>query len=353
MGSTGFDLQQSIANHVQLIKGQGSTTRSDEAELTTHLYDACEDLMRHGLNEEEAFMIARSRLGDMEVLTEEYGKVNPSVSTNKVWAYLLLGVSLIAGVWKLITFGVGYIYLLTNRYFSTSYEAVLAVVIFNALLMALIWYLVKKKHDISRYLEEQVANSPVKIVLWSFIPFLSTLILPYDLREKLTKAFTYPMYQFQSRVAELSFSLLIFSVWAGLLCLIFSLRKTEHITLKSLFEKPSVLFLVVFGGMIEVLASFTRLADLESMWWRGFVFGLVYLAGTFLVCYYNQKENLLRYVLIFSGIGFALEVSVGIMADLDRGNTVFTAYFAAGLILGVLSGALLGLKMKQTTLAVN
>ncbi len=353
MGSTGFDLQHSIDNYVQLIKGQGSTTSSDEAELTAHLYDACEDLMRHGLNEEEAFIVARRRLGEMELLTEEYGKVNPNVSTNKIWAYVLMGAGLVSGAWKLLLLIGGYFYLTIFEIFNNSFVTTVAVTTFNVLVICLVWYMVKRKHAISRYLEEKIAKKPVSTVVVSYIPLILMALMPGRISVKISSALNYPVYRVQSDIAHFSFYLLMFSLAAGFLSLVFSLKKTEHISLKSLFENPSPVFLLLFGFIIELLAASTRAIRIESIAGSGFIFGLVYLAATFLLCYHNQKEKLLKYVLIFSGIGFILEVSVGIMADLDRGNTIFTAYFAAGLILGVLGGALLGLKMKQAALAVN
>lgn len=351
MGPAGFDLQHSIDNYVQLIKGQGSTTSSDEAELTAHLYDACEDLMRHGLNEEEAFIIARRRLGDMEVLTEEYGKVNPSVSTNKVWAYILMGAGLISGAWKLLLLIGGYFYLTMFETFNTSYITTVAVTTFNVLVICLVWYIVKKKHAISVYLEEKMAKKPVSIVVLSYIPLILMMLIPRHISAEISSALNYPVYRVQSDIAQFSFYVLMFGLAAGFLSLVFSLKKAENISLKSLFENPSPVFLLVFGFIIELLAASTRAIRIEGIAGSGLVFGLVYMAASFLIAYYNQKKSIVKYLLVFSVIGFILEVSVGVVADIGRGDTIFTAYFGLGLVLGVLSGALLGMKMKQTVLA--
>lgn len=351
MGPADFDLQHSIDKYVQLIKGQGSTTSSDEAELTAHLYDACEDLMRHGLNEEEAFIVARRRLGDMEVLTEEYGKVNTTLSTNRVWAYLLIGAGLIPCAWQLLIFGGGYFYLTMYKYFSTSAVTIIAVTTFNVLLIGLIWYSVKRKQDISRYLEDRVTKRPIQTVLLSLIPLAVVALIPSRIKGEISSATNYPVYKFQSDIAEFSLYLLMFSLVAGFLSLVFSLKSTKHISLKSLFEKPSAIFLLFFGLLVQLLAASTRGIHIESIVGSGFIFGLVYMAASFLIAYYNQKESLVKYLLVFSVIGFILEVSVGVVADIGRGDTIFTAYFASGLVLGVLSGALLGTKMKQTILA--
>ena len=57
--------------------------------------------------------------------------------------------------------------------------------------------------------------------------------------------------------------------------------------------------------------------------------------------FYN-KQHQWRYLLIFAAIGFILETSVGIDADLSRGGTYYTAGFVTALILGVIGGKFLG-----------
>ena len=69
MGSSNFNLEQSINNYISLIQNQGSLTGSDVAELTAHLHDATDALKQRGLSEEEAFTIACKRLGNETVLT--------------------------------------------------------------------------------------------------------------------------------------------------------------------------------------------------------------------------------------------------------------------------------------------
>ena len=71
MEASKFNLGQSVNNHVSQIKQQGSLTDSDAQELTAHLYDATDDLKKHGLSEEEAFIVARKRIGSKEELTKE------------------------------------------------------------------------------------------------------------------------------------------------------------------------------------------------------------------------------------------------------------------------------------------
>ncbi len=349
MGQTDFNLDQAIANHILLIQQKGSTTDSDLAELKAHLYDAFEELKSNGLNPEEAFMVARHRLGDTEILTNEYSKVNPSVQTNKLWAYLFLGVALLANGWTLLRLIAGGFYLLVFKNYHTTVVSSVMVVLFHIALIVLVFYLVKKKHNISRFLERQVDINPIKTVLLAFIPLCLTIFIPRQLNFEMIDALRYPIYKFDNDYAEFSLYLLGMSMSLAALSIIFSLKNVGHISLKSLLANPSILLLLIFGFSTELLASTTRIFNNLEIISNGFIFGFVYLLGSFLISYHNVKGDLLKNLITFSIIGLVLETSVGIMADIDRGFSL-TGYFVSSLILGVIIGAFLGIKMKPTEL---
>ena len=56
-------------------------TPAEANELESHLYDAMAELQQHGLSEEEAFWIARHRLGPAPDLAEQFAKADPG----RVW----------------------------------------------------------------------------------------------------------------------------------------------------------------------------------------------------------------------------------------------------------------------------
>lgn len=71
-----FDIKESLNKWKQDLNHNQSLNISDVNELQLHLEDSMEELEEKGLSEEEAFWIARHRIGDTEVLSNEYAKVN-------------------------------------------------------------------------------------------------------------------------------------------------------------------------------------------------------------------------------------------------------------------------------------
>src|SRR5437762_6682847 len=71
-----FDLNNASLQWRQELARQGITP-AEANELESHLHDAMADLRQRGLSEEEAFWIARRRLGPEFDLADQFAKVNP------------------------------------------------------------------------------------------------------------------------------------------------------------------------------------------------------------------------------------------------------------------------------------
>ena len=342
-----FNLKQSVDSYINSIKNQGSITSSDAVELSAHLYDATDSLTKSGLSEEEAFIIACKRLGNEEVLTEEYSKVNPYVKMNKIWAYLIIGFNLFYSLPSLFLLCVSIIYLTVYRIYDSSTESTLIVTIFHLLVMALVFYIVGKKNEISQFIEKQVQYNTLRIVCLSFIPFLLpqllTLIPALRITKMLNLALTYPIREFSSDLAEFSYYLAILSMIGGAVSLIFSINKTENLTLKTLFEKPSTIFLIVFGVVLELFAASTRSIGTEAIWAAALIFALVYFSASFLIAFYNANSRVNRYLIIAMFFGVAMELIAGIQADLVH-SRLNTPYFVSFMLIGIALGKVAGLK---------
>ena len=81
-----FDLEKQIGlwrHHLQL---RGSLSESDIDELESHLRDEMDDLKKSGLSDDEAFLLSVKRLGNIDMISREYSKVN----TENVWKQLIL-----------------------------------------------------------------------------------------------------------------------------------------------------------------------------------------------------------------------------------------------------------------------
>ncbi|MEJ2884343.1 permease prefix domain 1-containing protein [Pedobacter sp. GR22-6] len=340
MESSNFNLDQSIQAYIDVISNQGSITGSDAAELRDHLYDATADLMQSGLSTEEAFMIATKRLGKSELLSAEYGKVNVSVMTNKVWAYLLAGFSIfyVLGFFLFTLIPIFYNFVFEN--FRTSDTSVAIVTSFHVMFIGLSWYALKFKRKFSCFIERQVERRATALLVFCivmvfglfFFGTFSQKILPTH------SVVYYPVRGFESPWTEFSFYMAYLSLAGVLLSLVFSVNKVEALTAKTLLQKPSIAFLVIFGFVVELLAASTRVIRVDNIIFSSILFGLVYLLASFSIVYYN-KNNHVKYLAIAFLPVFLLELAVGLSVreDLD------VLYFTAATILAVYGGRIFGL----------
>ena len=71
-----FELNEEIAKWCAMLAGSGKLNKSDINELEGHLREEIEQLTALKLSEDEAFIVARHRLGGTEALSDEFAKVN-------------------------------------------------------------------------------------------------------------------------------------------------------------------------------------------------------------------------------------------------------------------------------------
>ncbi|GAB3926273.1 hypothetical protein [Mucilaginibacter myungsuensis] len=77
-----FSLTTQLAKWQQTM-AHGSLTSDDLTELTDHLTEEISSLQKAGLNDEEAWMVARQRIGQPVVIEAEFRKVNPDHLANR------------------------------------------------------------------------------------------------------------------------------------------------------------------------------------------------------------------------------------------------------------------------------
>lgn len=84
-----FNLKQSIDTWKSELSQNSNMTRDNINELESHLQDEIHELLKLGLSNEESLLIAKKRIGNIEKLTTEYGKVNNEVYfRNTITPYL-------------------------------------------------------------------------------------------------------------------------------------------------------------------------------------------------------------------------------------------------------------------------
>jgi hypothetical protein len=97
--NTPFHLDQAISRWRAELNASGSIGSADLAELETHLRDSFGELRGHALADDEAFHVARRRLGGAEI-AEEFAKVDPDA----VWAerarWMIFGVLASLIIWN-------------------------------------------------------------------------------------------------------------------------------------------------------------------------------------------------------------------------------------------------------------
>ena len=89
---TQFDLKEALRRWRENLRNNGSVRTEDIAELETHVTDTVRDLGVHALSNEEAFLIATRRVGSVQALKEEFGKVNPEAAWHSRAIWMIVGI---------------------------------------------------------------------------------------------------------------------------------------------------------------------------------------------------------------------------------------------------------------------
>lgn len=83
-----FDLESQIQTWRKQLYAAGSIELQDIDELEAHLRDSVDELISKDLGEEEAYILAIHRLGDISVIHDEFAKI----STEDIWKQLFIPV---------------------------------------------------------------------------------------------------------------------------------------------------------------------------------------------------------------------------------------------------------------------
>lgn len=161
------------------LAGSESLRQSDATELQTHLREEMERLKTTGLRDDEAFLIARRRLGDTAVLKERLATADPRhrVSNRLYWMILgLLSYYVLGPLGRLLSLPTAYL-----AYHAGLRGAPLAY--FNAIADTLVYvltvYLLMRyvaSHWHSRIMTKGIAGSICVGVLAGGVNLLSYLI---------------------------------------------------------------------------------------------------------------------------------------------------------------------------------
>lgn len=87
-----FDLTRATQHWLSQLEQGGTFTNDDLQELQSHLLDGVDALQATGLNQQEAFLVATHRVGNVEVLAQEFGKLDRPSQPQRESVLLLIGV---------------------------------------------------------------------------------------------------------------------------------------------------------------------------------------------------------------------------------------------------------------------
>lgn len=116
MAISPFDLNRSLREWRRRFVASAVIQAENLDEMETHLRESTTALVRTGLSEEEAFLIASRRLGPSDALEAEYAKVHPGDVRRTRAAWMLAGVFFFVLINDLATLASGAAVLFGNRW---------------------------------------------------------------------------------------------------------------------------------------------------------------------------------------------------------------------------------------------
>ncbi|MDV3427671.1 MAG: permease prefix domain 1-containing protein [Bacillota bacterium] len=139
-----FQLEMSLENWRRKLADSNSFTKADIDELESHLLDEIDTLKKNTLTEEEAFYVACSRIGSVDLLSSEFSKINFNVIWLKKFLWLLSGYILIYFFQRLINILSVFASLTVFRFTAlSSYKmaglSLLINVIFSTIILCLLF----------------------------------------------------------------------------------------------------------------------------------------------------------------------------------------------------------------------
>jgi hypothetical protein len=343
-----FQLQLAVDNYLQGLQAKGNYTGEDLLELKSHLLDEVADLRKESLDEEEAFLVARKRLGNEHVLGEEFKKVNGERFFNRDMFMVAIGICTF-----LFFF---YFYQLIKReivdiaIYQSNNPGVWGVVgcLVDMLMAGGLVYCVINLKKCIHFFEKRFTHSPVNFAA----VFILLLVTVYLLSQFGTNLFSqsgvlsaeqirnkYTAFEV-SGVWHSLITWLIPCVWMVVILYAFTKSYKQVNFLHYIINKSGYIGLFLLGVFWDALAASARLLDAlgdGSTPYSVYAFGLVWFVGMLLFNLRIEKKVFGRN-LAFMLFGFVVELGAGIWINPAlRNGLPFSAYFIA-LIVGGAAG---------------
>ncbi len=359
-----FQLELAVDSYLQQLQLNGNYTPDDIEELKSHLLDEVDDLQQKQLNKEEAFMVAKKRLGKEDELNREYAKVNGLRFYNRDLFITVLSICTFLFLFYFYNLVVDAVS--QASYFKNSNPFVFGITnyIFQFLFLGGVLYLVFNSKKYIAFLERYFVRSPANfsviiILLLVFIYFVfrfgtSMLHLPTGIsiteRQNRFEIFTI------DNELKSTIDWLFPAVWMLAIFIAFTKSYKRINFLNYIVNDSGYLALFFLGLFWDFVAAASRMYnDLfqNNEAGKAVLFGLVWCIGMLLFSIHLKKNKLIR-TAYFISFGFIMELVAGIWLNpkLRMGLPV-SVYFIALVIGGGLGLLLAGLFKQKQSLAAS
>lgn len=219
---TNFDLNKSIEIWKSELSKNSKMTLDNINELESHLRDEINELQQLGLSIEESLLIAKNRIGNVEDLKTEFGKVNNGFYfKNKIIPYLK-GILFYIAFITLTDLITGFSVIIANKFgYSENLNSIsIGILSISFLILMIISY---KKYKNTSLDLRKLTSIPllVSVVLVSkLLTFFNTLFM--------TGSDSFKMSDFSNLQINLSVYKLIFGLFILIIsCIVFYALKRE------------------------------------------------------------------------------------------------------------------------------
>lgn len=340
--SNQFQLEIAIEGYLQNLQTKGNYTPDDILELKSHLLDEVDDLKKIKLDEEEAFIVAKKRLGKEEELNNEYKKVNGSVFYNRDLFVMVLSICtylLFSYLYTISQNGLQYfaIYWAKNVFVWGIVNYVLQF----AVVGGFIYLVFNSKKFLSRtgkLFSKSPANFSSLFIILVVALYFIDLYFQRKVGSYLSSDFIRNRYyQFTinndvSNFVKMTLGSTVLIVF--LAAFVTSYKKVKF--LDSIINNAGYIALFCLGFFWDGLAASARMLNgifLNNMLISSIGFGFIWFVGMFIFNSY-LKEKVLKRNLVFISFGLVMEFAAGIWINPGLRNSLPVSPYFIALVIG-------------------
>ena len=359
--SNQFQLELAIDGYLQQLQTGGNYTPDDILELKSHLLENVDELKQKQLNAEEAFIIAKRRLGKEEELNEEYKKVNGSVFYNRDLFVIVLSICTYLLFSYLYTISKnGLQYLATSSGKSIYLLGITNYVLQIAIVVSFIYLVFNNKKYLSK-VNKLFSKSPANFSSLLIILLVTLYYIDMNFQKNVSKHL--PVDDFRERYYQFMIDLNIndfirIALGGAVLIAILAAFVTSYKKVKfldNIINNSGYITLFCLGFFWDAVAASSRMLNgiwLNNMLISSIAFGIIWFIGM-LIFYIYLKKNILIRTLFFISFGFLMELAAGIWINplLINGFPV-SVYFIALVIGGSLGYLVAGILKRKKVIEI-